>query len=99
MISGHLVFPTSLGVTEELLNRERFYANRRSYLRLHPPREPLQTCQWVLNVDHGGALIRRQHRLFAQRLRYSMSAQVRASRRLLQQGEAPKPRLVSALGC
>ena len=90
---AHLVFPTSLGVTEELLNRERFYANRRSYLRLHPPREPLQKlANEVLNVDHGGALIRRQHRLFAQRLRYSMSAQVRASRRLLQQGESTQAR-------
>ena len=94
----HLVFPTSLGITEELLSRERFYANRRSYLRLHPPREPLsKLATAVLNVGDGGPLVRRQHRLFAQRLRHSMAAQVSATRKLLERGEVTQARELFSL--
>ena len=90
---AHLVFPTSLGITEELLDRGRFYANRRSYLRLHPPQEPLKKlAKEKLQVGKGDALVRRQHRLFAQRLRHSMAAQIRATRQLLQQGELTQAR-------
>lgn len=84
----HMVFPTTLGITEELLSRERFYANRRSYLRLHPPQEPLETlCDETLPVGDGGALVRRQHRLFAQRLRHSLAARIRKTRKKMERGE------------